>query len=360
MPQRIEVVHFATNRNLVDEANGIFGNYYNPYGPYEVRYGEARIRVPDNVLDEGGYALDGPPLVAAEAIPGRSAPVGTVPTFGSTRIFDGLRARLMANRSDLLILIHGFGCSFEVALQRAAILKAVYGTPDKPLEAAVFCWPSDGRTFAPSWNAGLGAAYRSDRQDAEASAEAIARSLRRLYAFLHELRQEDRCERRVHLVAHSMGNYVLRFALQSFARDFPRENMPRIFSNILLVASDEDDDAFDTPLKFGRLHEITTQMHLYYAVTDFALWISDNTKGNPDRLGNAGPRTLTNLPRRLNLIDCSDVSDIGGISDADHQFYRARPEVIADIQGVLAGRPAHRFEGREYVSAQRAYRLRPA
>ena len=62
---------------------------------------------------------------------------------------------------------------------------------------------------------------------------------------------------RLHLLAHSMGNYVLRWALQSFGRDHPSPlGMPRVFQNIFLMSADEDDDAFDTPLKFGRLHEL--------------------------------------------------------------------------------------------------------
>jgi esterase/lipase superfamily enzyme len=155
-----------------------------------------------------------------------------------------------------------------------------------------------------------------------------------------------------------MGNYVLRHALQSFARDFRPGGMPRIFENIFLMAADEDDDAFEHPHKFGRLPEIAASVHVYFTPLDTALTISDITKGNPDRLGSAGPRTLSDLPRKVVLVDCSLVADCPGLSDGLHQYYRSRAEVVADVQAVLSGTAPDAI-GRDFASAARAFRIRP-
>lgn len=356
--QRTETVHFATNRNLLDEAAGDFGDQYNPEGPYCVRYGSAEVAVAaDPMADE--YEVRSV-HVAPERLPGRDAPAGAEVVLGSTEVFNGLRVRMRERKADLLVLIHGFDCTFELALRRAAMLKVLYGTPERPLEVAVFAWPSDGRTVLPQLSSGFRLAYFNDRTDAEASREALARALRRLMTFLRDLPPEEACDGRLHLLAHSMGNYVLRWALQSFGRDYRPDSMPRLFQNIFLMSADEDDDAFDTPLKFGRLHELGVHLHLYYAVRDVALGVSDLTKGNADRLGTAGPRSLSNLPHRLTLVDCTDVSDVPGLFDGFHQFYRARPEVVEDVRAVLAGVHPNRVPHREKLEVQRAYRITAA
>jgi esterase/lipase superfamily enzyme len=147
--------------------------------------------------------------------------------------------------------------------------------------------------------------------------------------------------------------------VQSFARDYKPGGMPRLFDHIFLMAADEDDDAFELPHKFARLPELASAVHVYFASNDMALHISDGTKGNPDRLGSTGPRTLTDLPRKVTLVDCASVSDTRPASEARHQYYRKRPEVVADVQAVLAGQPPGIIAGRVYSEPDRAFRLVP-
>jgi esterase/lipase superfamily enzyme len=350
-------VYFATNRNADPAAPHGFGNHYNPDGPYCVRYGWAQVKVPSDPYG-GAYTITQAEL-APEANAGPDADPSRPRIRGSDLVFDGLRNAMKRNGSDLLILIHGFGCTFEDALKNAAQLRTLYATKQRPLEVAVFSWPTDGRTFAPTLSSGLRAAYFSDRMDAEASREAIARALRRLVEYFQNLAPEDACGRRMHLVAHSMGNYVLRHAVQSFARDYKPGGMPRLFENIFHMAADEDDDAFELPHKYQRVPELASSVHVYFAANDMALHISDGTKGNPDRLGSTGPRTLTDLPRKVILVDCAAVSDTGG-TDAQHQYYRKRPEVVADVRAVLAGQVPDAISQRVYSAAERAFRLVPA
>jgi esterase/lipase superfamily enzyme len=350
-------VYFATNRDLDPTAPHGFGNHYNPDGPYCVRYGWATVGVPSDAY--GGTYRVRQVEVAPEANAGPDADPAQPRIRGSDTVFDGLRDAMRRNGSDLLILIHGFGCTFEDAMKNAAQLRTLYSTKQRPLEVAAFSWPTDGRTFSPTLSSGLRTAYFSDRMDAEASREAIARALRRLVEYFHQLPPEEVCGRRMNLVAHSMGNYVLRHAVQSFARDYKPGGMPRLFENIFHMAADEDDDAFELPHKYQRLPELASAVHVYFAANDLALHISDGTKGNPDRLGSTGPRTLTDLPRKVILVDCAAVSETGG-SDGRHQYYRKRPEVVADVQAVLAGKAPDAITQRVYAPAERAFRIQPA
>jgi len=158
----------------------------------------------------------------------------------------------------------------------------------------------------------------------------------------------------VDLVLLLHGYYVLRNAVQAIISEFGGKRLPRAFTHIFLMAADEDDDALNDPTKLARLPEMAEAVHVYFAANDRALSISDITKGNPDRLGSAGPHTLTNLPQKITLIDCDQVCETT-LLDANHQYYRKRPEVLADICAVLDGTRPEAIPGRVWVPARGAF-----
>jgi esterase/lipase superfamily enzyme len=170
------------------------------------------------------------------------------------------------------------------------------------------------------------------------------------------------CEQRLHLLAHSMGNYALRHGLQGIRAKL-KDEIPRLFDNVILAAADEDDDAFERDDKYRKLPLICRRVHIYFSPDDRALLISDKTKRQPDRLGSEGPRLIDDLPRKVVLIDCRNVdnSTEAGWPDLQiHQYYRLRPEVIADITEVLAGIPPDVILNRDYNPAMRTYRIKSA
>ena len=172
------------------------------------------------------------------------------------------------------------------------------------------------------------------------------------------VQKDDWCNADFHLVAHSMGNYMLRNALQALLSDLGDKTLPRLFKNIFVMAADEDADAFEDPAKLARLPELGEAVHVYFARNDLALTISDKTKAQPDRLGSTGPRTLTSLPHKVVLIDCTDVSETASLTDARHQYYRRRDEVIADVRQVIAGKTPESIEGRRWVPERRCFMIR--
>ncbi len=340
------LVHFATNREETVENGKVTGftKHLHPTSPSWLRFGAAEMR-------KSGTSFRLAELrVADEQIPGVTAAESAPEVLGSDQVFEALRQRLIEDEADLVLLLHGFACSFEDALSNAAELRTQYGTRARPLHSGVFSWPSNG-SLTPFID------YRSDRDDARFSAKAIARAVERLISYLHKLDRKDWCRSDIHLVAHSMGNYALRNALQAMLSTVGDRPLPRIFKNIFLMAPDEDNDAFEDPAKFARLPELAESIQLYFARNDEALVISNRTKGNPDRLGTTGPRTLTSLPQKVVLIDCSDVSETESSSDSRHQYYRKRPEVIADVRQVLAGARPEDIKGREWVPSRNCFRI---
>jgi len=338
-------VYYATNRNETGtDASPSFGPHFHQKGPQYLRFGSAEVEPP--MAPGADYRV-----VSVHLAPEQITTPGAPQVLGSRQIFDELRNRMKAESADLILLIHGFSCDFMTALQRVAQVKQEYQVAGRPVEAAVFSWPADGEMIP--W-----ISYYSDRDDAKASGPAIARAFLKLLDYFRDIGPDQYCWQHLHLVAHSMGNYALRHALQDIIAQYPGNTLPRVFQNIFLMAADEDNDALELDYKMARLPELAQAVQVYYSATDGALSISDETKGNPDRLGSTGPRTLTNLPHKITLVDCRKVNETMPLTDVRHQYYRKRPEVISDVRQVLAGLPPDEIANRVYVSEKRSYRIR--
>ncbi len=336
-------VYYATKRNETGTAdNPSFGPNFHQKGPQYLRFGSAEVEPPAS--PGGDYRVVSVHLEPEQV-------TGPAPVLGSRKIFDALRMRMAAQEADLILLIHGFACDFTTALERVAQIKQEYLVGGRSAEAAVFSWPADGEMIP--W-----ISYYRDRDDAKASGPAIARAFLKLLDYFRDIGPEQYCWQHLHLVAHSMGNYALRHALQGIISHYPGNGLPRVFQNIFLMAADEDNDTLELDYKMARLAELAAAGHVYYSATDEVLSISDETKGNPDRLGSTGPRTLTNLPHKITLVDCRKVNETTPLTDVRHQYYRKRPEVIADVRQVLAGLPPDEIANRDYIPEKRAYRIR--
>jgi len=123
------------------------------------------------------------------------------------------------------------------------------------------------------------------------------------------------------------------------------------------MAADENDDALEDACKLGLLPKLANSVHVYHSRNDLVLKLSDETKGNPDRLGSNGPRNVFQMDTKIQVIDCQHV-DFTDPGDGNHQYYRLREEVIDDVRQVLRGTPASQIENREIVVAGRSYRIR--
>ena len=184
----------------------------------------------------------------------------------------------------------------------------------------------------------------SDRGDAEGSALAVARGLLKLRDYLigrgpgGASAMLPNCGASIHLLCHSMGNYLLQVALKHVADNATGRRLPRLFDQILMCAPDVDDDVLEPGAEMWRLPEMARRVTVYHNDGDLALWISDNTKGNPDRLGARGPRRGSVLDDKVYVVDCGPV--VRGL--IEHSYYRCG-RVNDDIRECIANVPPDGF-----------------
>jgi esterase/lipase superfamily enzyme len=316
-------VYFATNRNACgpeSKPTG-FGPNFSPCGLSDLRFGQAMV--------------DGKKLESIECLP-------DTPNDGSGVMFSEVKKKMAEQGRDTLIMIHGYNTTFEAAIIGAAKAKEAYKAAN--LNVVMFSWPSDGK-FGPL----NPKEYGNDRHDAEASGLAFCRGLMKLAAFL---REGAPCGQRIFLLAHSMGNFVLRNTLQAMLKQVSNGRVPRAFDIIFSMAADEDNDALDKEEKWARLPDLCGHLNIYINKHDKALLGSDLTKGNPDRMGSVGPARPMDLPAKVSVIDVSKLDKIG---DAGHGYYDSWPEVVADVLQVMAGKEGEDVKGRNWVPAKMRY-----
>jgi esterase/lipase superfamily enzyme len=335
-------IFFATNRNyLADNKIELFGGRFNPDGIAALRFGWAEYD-----------AAESRPLKKVFVYPDikTNDPAAAKASQGSGGFLDDLRVTMRDGCTDTVVFIHGFNVSFIDALNAGGALASQIAIDGKPVNVVVFSWPSDGE-MVPYMS------YYSDREDARTCGAALARTYLKLFDFMAELDPKEYCDRSLHLLAHSMGNYVLRHGLQALRAKEPRR-IVRLFNEIILAAPDEDDDAFDTDDKLRLLPGLGRRVTVYYNHKDRALLISDKTKGNPDRLGSDGPRMLDLLPKKVFVVDCSRVAGEGD-PKIQHSYFINCPPVSKDLQETLQGVPADGIGNRREIRPERAYRIEP-
>lgn len=282
----------------------------------------------------------------------------------SQEIFNEIKDR-MYKGIDTILFFHGFYNTFNDSLIGSAELKHLYEKESEgKYTMIVFSWPSKGELLF---------SYDRDRDNALASSKVFASGIYQLADFLIELcwlkfdrkkdsdvRENNNLERqnekrdcgRLHLMAHSMGNYVLRCVLQEL-RKMTGDHIPRLFDEILLVAADEDKDAFEHKQKLKLLPELAQRVSVYFNREDIPLKISDWFMDNESRVGTDGPKEPYKIPANVSLINCKDV--VTGL--LEHDYHKTEPAVIRDIVYVLNGWKSEDIPGRVYSSETNSYRL---
>ncbi len=252
---------------------------------------------------------------------------------------EGLFARLASGpAAQVLFYIHGFSSTPEGQIfPTARRLQA--GLRELGLEVAVvpLIWPCGARL-------GYLRDYFADQDAADMSGFAFARLLGRFLDWRE--RQPRPCRRHLNLLAHSMGNRLLRAAVGRFAAQFG--SVPAIFRSVFMMAADVANETLAPGEPGHPLTRISRNLLVYYAADDLALRASKlvNVANRvvSRRLGHTGPEDLGRLPRHVVAIDCDLVND-----EADplgHTYFlddgRGRPgAVLQHMAFVLeSGRPA--------------------
>lgn len=211
---------------------------------------------------------------------------------------------------EALMFVHGFNVSFVDAARRAAQLgyDLQYKGP-----VLMYSWPSKGAIVD----------YTHDASTVETSRPNLAKFLKLMLA--------DGRVKRLHVVAHSMGNRALLYALKDII-GLPVSNC---LSHIVFTAPDVDQGVFINDMTdfLGKL----TSMTLYASSQDKALKLSKKINGFA-RAGEGGKKIV--IHQALSSIDASTVeTDFLG-----HSFYGDSRTVISDINRLINDEPLPRFD----------------
>ena len=320
-------VYFATNRvaqGPTTDWHSYGADIIPPMDPSRMIYAEAFVQGTD-------LALEGSGTIAAISHP-------------QTGGFEtGVVQDIVGSGKNILIFIHGFANSFLNSIARAAYNRewfAASGANAADTTVIAFSWPSLGQLLAAPPHL-LPDDYLRDQAQAGRSAFHIASFFANLQPTLTQLRTQGR---RVFLLAHSMGNFALAGAVESW---FSHGNQPvALFDEVFLPAADERWDSLTLPIgaRLTRLSALTPRISIYYSIRDIALYLSIAVNFIP-RLGHEGPIHKTDAalypPTRFRILDCAEVNDydLWNPPDASHQYYRRSPKVRADIVAAMRKDP---------------------
>jgi esterase/lipase superfamily enzyme len=211
---------------------------------------------------------------------------------------------------QILIYVHGYSNLPEPDIfPRTAMLQKMIGAETGTSVVVVpVVWPCDS-------DLGIVKDYFDDQIAADASGLAFARVLEKFLAWRQKPEQvETPCLKRINVLAHSMGNRVLRQSLIEWASYFRGGELPLLFRNTFLVAADIVNESLEYGQEGRYICDCSRNVSVYFASDDLALRASKvaNLKNSvaSRRLGHTGPENLDKTPRNVFAIDCDDVNTL--------------------------------------------------
>ena len=353
-------VFFATNRNMIADEDGMvdqkLGDEEPRFGPHPAnfRVGTAEVEIETREQVRRTKVNDSARFINARlAEEAYDSGTGQFATKGSDELFPMFMEALgeLNNRTNksgrkrsALVFIPGFAYTFRESIERGALLAHLYSTDTHELVPFVFSWPSDGTVWF---------AYDDDRRDAKLSGAAAGRAFRTFVRYLFRQRRDGNCISAAFLVAHSMGAYALRHAIQEVIKR-PEEVFP-LFDVAVLPAADENRDALGREEQLLPLSRLAGAVVVYANLQDKPLKFADS----PPRMGHRGPPpgTEATFGAAVTLVRC-DLVDRSDEDDTRHQYYRMSPEVVRDITAVLNHPAREPGRGRRAVK-EGGYQLVP-
>ena len=235
---------------------------------------------------------------------------------------DFLKRLKAANYRQLLIYVHGFSNLPEAVFEATAELQKLCDAKEKN-EVLVIpaVWPCDN-------DLGIVKDYWDDQKAADQSAYSFARVLEKFVAWRNSEEynpQHDPCLKRINMLAHSMGNRVLRGTLSVWNQyDLPK-GLPLIFRNTFLVAADVVNETLHEGEPGELICHASRNVIVYHASDDLALRASkaSNLKNKiaSRRLGHTGPENMDRTPRNVYRVDCDDVNNLYDLPKG-HTYFR--------------------------------------
>lgn len=260
---------------------------------------------------------------------------GVLHEIGSQAFF---RRTQGAIEQEILLYLHGFSTTADSAFARAAELQKLLDArfandPNaKSVEVILLLWPCDE-------DFGIMKDYWDDQDAADKSGFGFARVLGKFLEWRANRGGDNACYRPINILAHSMGNRVLRFTLDRWTTY--EGGMPAIFKNIFMFAADIDNQSLEPGWSGHRITQTARNVIVYFANDDLAMSASKiaNTPSNKTisrRLGHTGPEDMALVPSNVYAIDSDDFNNLYDRPKGHSYFFRTN--------GVTEGAPGVAFE----------------
>ena len=218
--------------------------------------------------------------------------------LGKAEFLEGIRA----SHSDVVLFVHGFNFSFDESIQIAVRLVQRSGIRAVPV---AYSWPSESKFSA----------YGVDYDRNEWTIEHLRQIIQDLVNALPDGAV-------LHIVAHSMGNRSLLWALAGLK--LPEQRL----GQLVMIAPDFDAEIFkDLVLRSGSFRRKT----LYVSNRDLALRAASLLRPNAPRAGDARKQYV--VIKGMDTIDMSPLK----AGTSGHSVYTYSQLMFDDLGAVLKG-----------------------
>ena len=276
---------------------------------------------------------------------------GAIEEIGSKNFLTAIKE---SQYRQVIIYIHGFSNLPEDVFNDAEEFQALCNKEKNgELLVVPIIWPCDN-------DLGLVKDYWDDQKAADQSAFAFARMFQKFMEWRNSADanpDEDPCLKRINVLAHSMGNRVLRQTLSLWQKYDQPGGLPLLFRNTFLIAADILNESLHKGEAGEPISHASRNVVVYYASDDLALRASkvSNLKNAEAsrRLGHTGPEDMALTPKNVYAIDCDDVNTVYD-PPKGHSYFRSgrrkgHPGVVFDhiFETVLTGRVFPNDESRK-------------
>ena len=341
-------MYVITNRAVRETKPGepsdltMFGEQPNPAGPNELRI----VRVERSGDDWVAHTLKDVLLVREARALRDQWNLDIDPRairHASLQVACDLYEQTRTTGRNLAVYVHGYNNDMRDVVETAERIERDHG-----VICLVFSWPANGGGVISGT-----LAYRRDKKDARASMDALNRFFEKLQ-FFHEtltagmrktLRAQaverhpsnpgraqalyaklcsEGCGTKLSLLCHSMGNYLLKYALQpgmSGARSL-------IFDNVCLIAADANNAGHDT---WVQALDVRNRVYVFINEDDFALKWSRRKPGE-EQLPRLGSHIKNLVAANAFYVD---VTGAVGVGDAHGYFVGAVLSVNVKLKQVF-------------------------
>jgi esterase/lipase superfamily enzyme len=247
-----------------------------------------------------------------------------------------------ALQKHVCLFIHGFNIKWTDAMNvYGSVASGLFDGPDSLGELISFDWPSKGSLFG----------YLPDRAEARQTGDDLTEVLSEFYDWMSGKQVQaandpaNACKAKTSIIAHSMGNYALEYAMNAV---WTRKNRPLLVSlmqEVLMVAGDVDNDLFGagetvTSGNGEGLANLSYRITALFTGRDDVLSASAGLKHfGKRRLGRAGLDRTVPVPDNVWDIDCTNIltPSVSGIDVHGQYFASTETGCYGLMRKILEG-----------------------